>query len=54
MQTLRIVHMYPELLNLYGDSGNMLVLAHRLKQRHIPFEIVEVHVEIALHFRLQT
>lgn len=44
MQTLRIVHMYPELLNLYGDSGNMLVLAHRLKQRHIPFEIVEVHV----------
>lgn len=44
MQTLRIVHMYPELLNLYGDSGNMLVLAHRLKQRHIPFEIIEVHV----------
>lgn len=44
MQTLRIVHMYPELLNLYGDSGNMLVLAHRLKQRQIPFEIVEVHV----------
>lgn len=44
MQTLRIVHMYPELLNLYGDSGNMLVLAHRLKQRQIPFEIIEVHV----------
>lgn len=44
MQTLRIVHMYPELLNLYGDSGNMLVLAHRLKQRQIPFEIAEVHV----------
>ena len=44
MQTLRIVHMYPELLNLYGDSGNMLVLAHRLKQRQIPSEIVEVHV----------
>lgn len=44
MQTLRIVHMYSELLNLYGDSGNMLVLAHRLKQRQIPFEIVEVHV----------
>jgi len=36
--------MYPELLNLYGDSGNMLVLAHRLKQRQIPFEIAEVHV----------
>jgi CobQ-like glutamine amidotransferase family enzyme len=24
---LRIAHLYPELLNLYGDSGNMLVLA---------------------------
>ena len=51
MQTLRIVHMYPELLNLYGDSGNMLVLAHRLKQRQIPFEIIEVHVGDSIYWR---
>ena len=42
--SLRILHLYPELLNLYGDSGNILVLTQRLRWRHIPVEVCEVHV----------
>jgi CobQ-like glutamine amidotransferase family enzyme len=42
--SLRIAHLYPELLNLYGDSGNILVLRRRLEWRHIGCEILECHV----------
>lgn len=41
---LRIAHLYPELLNLYGDSGNILVLRRRLEWRHIGCEIRQCHV----------
>lgn len=41
---LRIAHLYPELLNLYGDSGNMLVLRRRLEWRGLGCDIVECHV----------
>jgi CobQ-like glutamine amidotransferase family enzyme len=30
---LSIVHIYPTVLGLYGDRGNMLVLAHRARAR---------------------
>ena len=30
-RTLRIAHLYPELLNLYGDSGNILCLRRRME-----------------------
>ena len=43
-RSLRIVHLYPELLNLYGDSGNMLVLRRRLEWRGMGCEVAEVHV----------
>lgn len=32
-KTLKILHMYPNMLDLYGDSGNMELLAYRLKMR---------------------
>lgn len=41
---LRIAHLYPELLNLYGDGGNILVLRKRLEWRGLGCEVVEVHV----------
>lgn len=41
---LRICHLYPELLNLYGDSGNILCLKKRLEWRGIPVAVDEVHV----------
>src|SRR5947208_3431226 len=37
---LRICHLYPDLLNLYGDRGNLMALAHRAQWRGI-----DVHVE---------
>ncbi|WP_298579041.1 type 1 glutamine amidotransferase [uncultured Olegusella sp.] len=43
-RTLRIAHLYPELLNLYGDSGNILVLRRRLEWRGIACEVIEYHM----------
>ena len=39
---LTIVHMYPELLNLYGDGGNVIVLAERARARGIDVDVVRV------------
>jgi CobQ-like glutamine amidotransferase family enzyme len=39
---VRIALVYPELLGTYGDGGNALVLAARLRWRGIPAEIVPV------------
>ncbi len=41
---LRIAHLFPELLNLYGDTGNVLVLRKRLEWRGIACDVREVHV----------
>ena len=41
-EKLTIVHMYPELLNLYGDSGNVVILAERGRARGIEVEIIRV------------
>ena len=43
-RTLTLYHLYPEILNLYGDTGNVLVLKRRLAWRHIGCEVREVHV----------
>lgn len=40
---LRIVHLFPELMNLYGDGGNVRVLRRRCAWRGIPVEVEEVH-----------
>lgn len=42
---LCIAHLYPELLNLYGDSGNILVLRKRLEWRGMCCDVHEVHME---------
>lgn len=44
-RSLRIAHLYPELLNLYGDSGNILTLRKRLEWRGIGCKVDEVHVD---------
>lgn len=38
---LTICHLYPDLLNLYGDRGNLLTLAHRARWRGITPHIDE-------------
>lgn len=42
-QPLHIVHLFPDLLNLYGDGGNVRVLAQRCAWRGIPVQVEAVH-----------
>jgi CobQ-like glutamine amidotransferase family enzyme len=44
----RIALVFPELLGTYGDGGNAIVLAQRLRWRGLPADIVRVGVEDAL------
>jgi lipid II isoglutaminyl synthase (glutamine-hydrolysing) len=37
---LNICHLYPDLLNVYGDVGNILILKHRAEQRGIKVNII--------------
>lgn len=39
---VRIVHMLPDLLNLYGDGGNVSILEKRLSWRGIPVEVQRI------------
>ena len=41
---LNICHMYPEVLNLYGDRGNILCLKKRLEWRGIDVNLSEVRI----------
>jgi len=38
---LRICHLYPDLLNLYGDRGNLITLAFRARRRGLQVRIEE-------------
>ncbi|MGI8824052.1 MAG: type 1 glutamine amidotransferase [Chloroflexota bacterium] len=40
--TLTLVHLYPSLLNLYGDRGNIIALRQRCAWRGIDLRVVEV------------
>ncbi len=44
MDKIKICHLYPDLLNLYGDRGNILAMKQRLKWRGIDSEIIEVSI----------
>lgn len=44
MKTVRIAHLYPKLLNIYGDGGNILTLRKRCEWRGIEIEIEEINV----------
>ncbi|MDD3647645.1 MAG: glutamine amidotransferase [Candidatus Dojkabacteria bacterium] len=39
---LTIAHLYPELLNLYGDKGNIIALQHRCSWRGVQVDLKEV------------
>ena len=40
MKPLTLVHLYPREMNIYGDTGNVLVLRRRLQWRGLPVEVV--------------
>ena len=36
---LRVAHLYPKLMNIYGDRGNILCLQRRCEDRQIDFQV---------------
>ena len=42
--TLSIAHLYPKLLNLYGDMGNVITLKKRCQWRGINIEFEEINI----------
>ncbi len=48
---IKIAHMYPELLNLYGDKGNITALVKRLKWRGIDAEVKEFQLSDKIDFK---
>ena len=41
---LRLAHLYPKLMNIYGDRGNIICLRRRCEWRGIDFELTELEV----------
>ncbi len=48
---LNICHLYPDLLNLYGDRGNIIALRQRCLWRDIPVRVREVNLGDAVDFK---
>ena len=44
MRRLRIVHLYPDLMSVYGDRGNVLALSRRAAWRGIQADVRELSV----------
>lgn len=44
MLKLTLCHLYPELLNLYGDTGNILTLMRRCQWRGIDINVVNYNI----------
>ena len=42
MNELTICHLYPDILNLYGDQGNITAMARRLEWRGITVRVTEI------------
>ena len=40
--TLRLAHLYPRLMNIYGDRGNILCLERRCRERGVAFQVTEL------------
>ena len=41
---LRLAHLYPKLMNIYGDRGNILCLQRRCRERGIEFEVEDLEL----------
>jgi len=48
---IKLYHLYPDAMNLYGDLGNVLTLKKRCEWRDIEFEIVNVKIGTEVDFR---
>lgn len=43
-RSLRLAHLYPDVMNIYGDRGNVLALRYRCEARGIELEIDEINI----------
>jgi len=50
-EKINILYFYPELLNLYGDRGNVEVLTKRCEDRDLDFEVKEVSLGEKLNLK---
>lgn len=41
---ISLAHLYPELLNIYGDFGNVLTVKNRCEWRNIEVEITQINI----------
>jgi len=44
LPTIRILNLYPEDMNIYGDSGNILALTHRIRLHGLESVVIEYNV----------
>jgi len=44
MASIRLVHLYPDLMSVYGDRGNVLALRRRAEWRGVDVEVIEASV----------
>src|SRR6266700_2207952 len=44
MASLRLVHLYPDLMSVYGDRGNVLTLVRRAEWRGISIDVRELSI----------
>ncbi|MBR2476569.1 MAG: glutamine amidotransferase [Clostridia bacterium] len=47
---ITIAHLYPDMLNLYGDSGNILTLKYRLNARGIEADVISYNIDDDIDF----
>ena len=48
---LRLAHLYPEQMNIYGDRGNILTLTRRCAWRGVEVELLPVGVGAAVDWQ---
>ena len=44
MKELKILYLYPDMLELYGDYGNIQVLKYRLEQRGFKANVISYSI----------
>ncbi|MBM7854326.1 CobQ-like glutamine amidotransferase family enzyme [Desulfohalotomaculum tongense] len=47
---LSVCHLYPDLLNLYGDRGNVIAFLQRCRWRDIPVQLIELNAGESIDF----
>ena len=50
MTKIKIAHLYYDIMNLYGEHGNILALEHHLKMHSIPYSVDYLSMEDKIDF----